>query len=144
MIKILWAGLLLGGLSACAASQHNDSEPPKLGMANPASVFCANQGGKLELKNEANGQVGYCHLPDGQIIEEWALFRANQSECVAEEAKKLIGQSNLTDTQIQQKTKAKLVRNVQPNQAVTMDFRSDRVTVVTDPQNKKIVQASCG
>jgi putative hemolysin len=30
----------------------------------------------VELRSEPNGTVGYCHLPDGRVVEEWALFRA--------------------------------------------------------------------
>ncbi len=54
---------------------------------------------KLEIRNEANGQVG-CHLPNGQVVEEWKLFRDNQANCVSEEAQKLAGLSGLTDDQI--------------------------------------------
>lgn len=145
MIKrILCVSFLLSSLTACATPQNNVADMPKLGMANPASEYCVKQGGKLEIKNEQNGQVGYCHLVNGQVIEEWKLFRTDQAGCIPEEAKRLIGQSNLTEAQIQEKSKAKQVRNVQPNQPVTMDFRSDRVTVVTDPKTQKIVQASCG
>lgn len=145
MIKrILCVSFLLSSLTACATPQNNVADMPKLGMANPASEYCVKQGGKLEIKNEQNGQVGYCHLANGQVIEEWKLFRTDQAGCIPEEAKRLIGQSNLTEAQIQEKSKAKQVRNVQPNQPVTMDFRSDRVTVVTDPKTQKIVQASCG
>jgi putative hemolysin len=44
-------------------------------MANPASVYCAAQGGKLSIENQSAGQVGICTLPDGTQIEEWALYR---------------------------------------------------------------------
>jgi putative hemolysin len=44
-------------------------------IANPASVNCVTIGGTLEIRDEANGQVGYCHLPDKRVCEEWALFR---------------------------------------------------------------------
>lgn len=46
-------------------------------MANPASVYCMKRSGTLELREEAGGTVGYCRLPDGTVIEEWAFFRAN-------------------------------------------------------------------
>jgi putative hemolysin len=46
-------------------------------MANPASVYCMKRGGTLEMREEAGGTVGYCRLPDGTVIEEWAFFRAN-------------------------------------------------------------------
>lgn len=47
------------------------------GMANPASAHCVKLGGRLEIRDGANGQSGYCHLPDGRVVEEWALFRAS-------------------------------------------------------------------
>lgn len=133
-------------MSACSTAQQNtqSKQQPSLGMANPASVYCAEQGGRLEIKDEANGQVGYCHLPNGQIIEEWALFRASQTECIAEKAKSLIGQKTLSEEKIKSITQAKTVRQVQPNQPVTMDYRAERVTVTVDPVTQQILQASCG
>ncbi|WP_407865243.1 DUF333 domain-containing protein [Phyllobacterium phragmitis] len=47
-----------------------------MGMPNPASVHCTDIGGRLEIRQEAQGQVGYCHLPDGRVVEEWKLFRS--------------------------------------------------------------------
>ncbi|PWN31522.1 uncharacterized protein FA14DRAFT_110196, partial [Meira miltonrushii] len=49
-------------------------------LANPASVYCEKLGGKLVIQNTENGQIGLCHLPDGRIIEEWELFRADNKE----------------------------------------------------------------
>lgn len=43
-------------------------------IANPASVFCVEQGGTLEIVDEQLGQVGYCNLPDGRRVEEWDFF----------------------------------------------------------------------
>ncbi len=106
--KTIFLGLALVSLTACSAVQHKDSTPPKIGSPNPASQYCVEQGGKLEIRNEANGQVGYCHLPNGQVVEEWKLFRDNQANCVSEEAQKLVGQSGLTDDQIKQKRSQKL------------------------------------
>ena len=34
-------------------------------MANPASMYCADQGYKWEGRTEAGGEVGYCLFPDG-------------------------------------------------------------------------------
>jgi uncharacterized protein len=45
-------------------------------LANPASVFCVQSGGKSEIRNGARGQYGVCRLPDGRVVEEWAYFRA--------------------------------------------------------------------
>ncbi len=49
------------------------------GMPNPASVFCEEQGGRVEIRAGEGGQVGYCVFPDGSECEEWAFFRG---ECV--------------------------------------------------------------
>ncbi|MDR0788529.1 MAG: DUF333 domain-containing protein [Gemmatimonadota bacterium] len=46
-----------------------------VGLANPASVYCVEQGGTVEVREEAAGQAGYCHLADGRVVEEWAFFR---------------------------------------------------------------------
>lgn len=71
---ILFAVIAATGLghgSAAAASA-----PAAVGLANPASVHCGQLGGRLEIVTVAHGgQVGMCHLPDGRICEEWALFR---------------------------------------------------------------------
>ena len=131
-------------VSACTTNPQATSETPIIGLVNPASENCVNKGGRLELRNESNGQVGYCHLPDGQVIEEWALMRSEQSECVPEEAKKLIGKSHLSDEKIKQLTQSFNVRTVLSNQAVTQDYRADRITIVIDPNSKVIRSASCG
>ena len=61
-------------LAGCAATPAENSP---VGMANPASVFCQEQGGTLEIREGPDGQSGYCHLPDGRVIEEWELYRAH-------------------------------------------------------------------
>ncbi|MCH7336822.1 I78 family peptidase inhibitor [Acinetobacter sp. NIPH 2699] len=144
MKNFLFLGLILTSLAACSSMPNQELTPPKIGMANPASKFCIEQGGQLEIRNEANGQVGYCKLPNGQVVEEWELFRSSQPKCLAEEAQKLIGQSGLSEDEIKQKTKSEIVRSIGPNQPVTMDYRENRVTVTIDPKSKKISHATCG
>lgn len=63
-------------LTACAPGR--EAAPPRAAaqMANPASVYCQQLGGKLEIvKGKDGGESGYCTLPSGERIEEWALFR---------------------------------------------------------------------
>lgn len=60
-----------------AKTDTTDAAAPVVGMANPASVYCVEQGGKLEMMKSEAGEVGMCHLPDGTITEEWAYFKAN-------------------------------------------------------------------
>jgi heat shock protein HslJ len=59
----------------------------KAGMPNPASVYCEEQDGTVEIRTEEGGEVGYCVFPNGSECEEWALFRG---ECAPE------GSSSLT------------------------------------------------
>jgi putative hemolysin len=51
-------------------------ETPQAGMPNPASVFCEEQGGRLEIRTGTDGgQIGFCLFPDGSECEEWAFYR---------------------------------------------------------------------
>ncbi|MCF7836051.1 MAG: DUF333 domain-containing protein [Candidatus Marinimicrobia bacterium] len=47
----------------------------RAGMANPASTYCVEKGGKLEIKTNEKGEYGICNLPDGRRCEEWSFFR---------------------------------------------------------------------
>ncbi|RIA00103.1 DUF333 domain-containing protein [Cereibacter sphaeroides] len=71
--------LLFLALPACGGSDPAPVAAPgdlhRSGMANPASVYCGQRGGRLEIRSEGAGQTGYCHLPDGRILEEWELYR---------------------------------------------------------------------
>jgi uncharacterized protein len=131
-------------LVACQSAPQSEQNPPQLGMANPASVYCVEQGGKLTIRDETNGQVGYCHLPNGQVVEEWALFRASSKQCEADAAKALVGQTLSSETQLKAKTQAGQVRILAPNQPATLDYRADRLTVVVDAKSQKIISANCG
>ena len=56
--------------------------PPN--MANPASIFCEENGGQVDIREDAaGGQVGICVFPDGSECDEWAYFRG---ECQPEGA----------------------------------------------------------
>ncbi len=74
---LLPAFLLLAG---CAASKPAEPpEAPAVQIANPASEHCVKLGGRLEIRTEADGQRGYCHLPDGRVVDEWTLFRESNA-----------------------------------------------------------------
>lgn len=78
MIRALPALALLPVLTACIADNGGaGGGTGRVGMANPASVHCVEQGGKVEIRKGPDGQTGYCHLPDGRVVEEWVLFRAS-------------------------------------------------------------------
>ncbi len=66
--------LLMSLVLALVACGGASSEGSKL--ANPASVYCEEQGGTLEIRTDADGgQVGYCLFDDGTECEEWAYYR---------------------------------------------------------------------
>jgi putative hemolysin len=67
--------------AATAAATDTTLESP-LGLPNPASTYCEDQGYKLEIRDEAGGQVGYCIFPNGATCEEWAFYRG---ECTMPE-----------------------------------------------------------
>ena len=64
-----------------------------VGLANPASVYCLEQGGRLEMRSDADGnQSGYCIFPDGTEKNQWDFWRENhpvgaQAGIVAEETR---------------------------------------------------------
>lgn len=61
-------------LAACVPLPPTPTPAP--GMPNPASVYCEERGGKVELRTDASGgMVGFCVFPDGSECEEWAYYR---------------------------------------------------------------------
>jgi len=59
-------------------AQGNVSATPgdNANMPNPASVYCEDNGGVVEIRTGADGgQVGICVFPDGSECDEWAFFR---------------------------------------------------------------------
>lgn len=45
------------------------------GLPNPASVYCEENGGTLDIREGEGGQYGVCIFPDGSECDEWAYFR---------------------------------------------------------------------
>lgn len=78
MIKIrsqLFFLIIVLLLAACNTKETPTPEP-SVGIANPASVFCEENGGALELRTDDTGAgVGYCVFPDKSECEEWSYFR---------------------------------------------------------------------
>ncbi len=69
-------GLLLGGCTSGPQPSGAVEPPGVVGLPNPASVYCEEQGGALEiLTDDEGGQYGLCRFEDGSACEEWAYFR---------------------------------------------------------------------
>ncbi|HRU93889.1 MAG TPA: DUF333 domain-containing protein [Anaerolineae bacterium] len=68
--------LMALAISACGSKQNESANP---GMPNPASVYCEEHGGKVDIRTaEDGGQTGICVFEDHSECEEWAFYR---SEC---------------------------------------------------------------
>lgn len=67
-------------LSGCATAEREAPKPPhSVGMANPASVYCQEKGGKSVSVKTPEGERADCLLPGGERIDEWALYRRDHS-----------------------------------------------------------------
>lgn len=77
LIALMVLTILIAG---CIAAPSNSGNSGNAQMANPAAVFCIENGGTLEIITEAGGQRGLCILADGSTCDEWAYFRG---ECPA-------------------------------------------------------------
>jgi putative hemolysin len=76
--------ILVGTVLSASCSPKQTSPTTAPNMANPASVYCEQNGGKLDLRQDASGGVaGVCVFPDGSECDEWAYFRG---ECKPAEA----------------------------------------------------------
>jgi putative hemolysin len=52
------------------------TQTPQANTPNPASVYCEQQGYKIEIRTAADGsQSGVCIFPDGSECDEWAYYR---------------------------------------------------------------------
>ncbi len=82
MKRFLLFMIILMALTACSTPQAQESaenpamDIPQPSIPNPASVYCTQNGNKLEIRTAADGsQSGVCVFPDGSTCDEWAYFR---------------------------------------------------------------------
>ena len=81
MLTLGLAALLVAACAAPAPAPTPAPTQPAANMANPASVNCERQGGKLSIqKRPDGGEYGVCIFEDNRQCEEWALMR---DECPA-------------------------------------------------------------
>ena len=53
-------------------------EQKMIGMANPASVYCVEQGGEsITKQNKDRSEYGICKFKDGKEVDEWEFYRKN-------------------------------------------------------------------
>lgn len=62
--------------AGCTSKTAEPTTAPAAGLPNPASVYCEEQGHRLDIRTDQDGgQYGVCILKDGTECEEWAYFR---------------------------------------------------------------------
>lgn len=64
---------------SCGGDDPGDGDDDT-GIANPASVYCEEQGGTIDIRTADDGaQTGFCVFDDGSECEEWSYYRG---ECL--------------------------------------------------------------
>jgi putative hemolysin len=78
-IRNLLGSVLLLALLLPACSSSSEGSTTTVGAAglpNPASVYCGEQGGTLDIRADEEGnQYGFCVFEDGSECDEWAFYR---------------------------------------------------------------------
>jgi predicted secreted protein/putative hemolysin len=88
LVTVLAIGLLAPGCAqqpagtaaaptatAIRAAAPAAAASPAAGIPNPASAYCGEAGGTLEIRKDASGgEYGMCNFPNGSSCEEWALY----------------------------------------------------------------------
>ncbi len=60
----------------CAPASGTTTTPESSQIANPASAYCEEEGGKIDIRTAEDGsQGGVCVFPDGSECEEWAFYK---------------------------------------------------------------------
>ena len=81
MKRLFLFTIIMMALAACTSPLVKLPKPaatdmPQVNMPNPASVYCEQNGNKLEIHTAADSsQTGVCVFPDHSTCDEWAYFR---------------------------------------------------------------------
>lgn len=76
-VRVASVGVAATVLFAACGSDDAEEPTSSVGLANPASEYCVEQGGEVEIVDGDDGQTGVCVLPDGTRVDEWEYFREN-------------------------------------------------------------------
>ncbi|HPL93399.1 MAG TPA: DUF333 domain-containing protein, partial [bacterium] len=65
--------------SSCAMVERQqgavNQQIAPVGLANPASEYCAEKGGQWKTWNNSVGEQGICYFSEVRQCEEWAMYR---------------------------------------------------------------------
>jgi putative hemolysin len=76
LIGMVLCTILSAPVRSSGPEPEATAEPCGAGLANPASVYCEEQGGRVEIRTASDGsQYGVCIFADGSECDEWAYYR---------------------------------------------------------------------
>ncbi|PMJ97606.1 DUF333 domain-containing protein [Vibrio sp. 10N.261.55.A7] len=77
----IFAGLAVVAVLAGCSSEPDEYEVKEYtSISNPASVYCVQQGGKLETVSENEQRVTYCAVSEEERTEQWEYYRNAQEK----------------------------------------------------------------
>ena len=76
LIGMMLCTILSAPVRSSGPKPEATAEPGGAGLANPAAVYCEEQGGRLEIRTAADGgRYGVCIFADASECDEWAFYR---------------------------------------------------------------------
>ncbi|EGU31539.1 hemolysin [Vibrio ichthyoenteri ATCC 700023] len=75
------------GLVGCAAEDNPYKTTEYQTASNPASVYCVETGGELEMMTLDGQRTTFCVLNNGEKVEQWEYYKQNhrQSDSASEQ-----------------------------------------------------------
>lgn len=78
MRYVLWMLPFL--VTACSTTKPDAPLSPQIGKANPAAMYCQQKGGQRVPVQSPQGVRTECKLPNGEVIDEWTLWRRDHPQ----------------------------------------------------------------
>ncbi|EKM29308.1 hypothetical protein VCHENC02_4877, partial [Vibrio harveyi] len=77
LVTAVVAAMVLAGCSTYEGATRSNEYTS---AANPAAVYCVQQGGELDTVTENGERVTYCLLSENERVEQWEYYRKNHKE----------------------------------------------------------------
>ncbi|CAK6711610.1 conserved exported hypothetical protein [Vibrio harveyi] len=77
LVTAVAAAMMLAGCSTYEGATRSNEYTS---AANPAAVYCVQQGGELDTVTENGERVTYCLLSENERVEQWEYYRKNHKE----------------------------------------------------------------
>jgi 8-oxo-dGTP pyrophosphatase MutT (NUDIX family) len=110
------------------------------GTVDPGEVLL--EAARREFEEETGLQVESAFRFLGSVAHE--VIKEGERLTLHRTYQSLVGKAKSTDAEAMTLTTSTSVRQIEPGQPVTHDFRDNRLTIETDPASGLVVAASCG